>query len=369
MADRIQAIDVFRGVTVALMIVVNTSSALGTSYAPLLHAEWNGLTLADVVFPTFLFVVGAALSFVLDRYESTEPSGALRKIVARTVLIFLCGYLLEWFPFFSVDPSGHLALVTINHTRILGVLQRIALCYGFAALIVHAWKVRGALVFSIGALLGYWWLLKMFGDYTATGNAVLKLDRLILGDEHMHHAAGVAFDQEGLLSTLPAIVNVLAGYLTGRFLFLRGTGQSTITRLALTGAICVLVALCWDTVLPFNKKLWTSSYAVCATGIDLSVLAALIYIVGAGTNRAWVRFFGVFGRNALFVYLFCEAGNSIVNVLQPHGVDLFSAASASGIDAWVNSKPASLLIAIISMLLCWCVAYAVDKKKGLRIKI
>jgi predicted acyltransferase len=368
MADRIQAIDVLRGVTVAIMIIVNTSAALGTAYAPLLHADWNGLTLADAVFPTFLFVVGAALSFVLERNGRTRPSTILKTIATRTVLIFLCGYLLEWFPFLSVDPSGHVALATIDHTRILGVLQRIALCYGCAALIVYAWRVRGAVVFGIGALLGYWWLLHMFGDYTAAGNAVLKLDRLVLGEEHMPHAPGFAFDQEGLLSTLPAIVNVLAGYLTGRFLILRGTGQSAITRLALAGAICLLVALCWSTVLPFNKKLWTSSYVLCTTGFDLGILAVLVYVVGAGTNLVWVRFFGVFGRNALFVYMFCEAGNSIMNVLQPRGVDLFGAASASGIGAWHSGKSGSLLVAIICMLLCWCVAYALDRK-NLHIRI
>ncbi|HEX9140552.1 MAG TPA: heparan-alpha-glucosaminide N-acetyltransferase domain-containing protein [Steroidobacteraceae bacterium] len=368
MADRIQAIDVLRGVTVALMIVVNTSAVESTAFAPLLHADWNGLTLADLVFPTFLFVVGAAHSFVLDRYGRTEPSAVLRKIAIRTLLIFLCGYLLEWFPFFSVDSSGHLALVTIAHTRILGVLQRIALCYGCAALIVHAWRIRGAVVFGIGALLGYWWLLYMFGDYTATGNAILKVDRLVLGEEHMHHAAGVAFDQEGLLSTLPAIVNVLAGYLTGRFLVVRGTGPSTITRLVLAGALCALIALCWNTILPFNKNLWTSSYVLCATGIDLAVLAVLIHFVSVGTNRAWVRFLGVFGRNALFVYMFCEAGNSIMNVIQPQGANLFSAASSPGIGAWLASEPGSLFVSIICMLLCWCLTYAVDRS-GLRIKI
>jgi predicted acyltransferase len=362
MADRIQAIDVLRGVTVALMIVVNTAAVQGTAYAPLLHADWNGLTLADLVFPTFLFVVGAALSFVLDRYGRAAPSTVLRKIAIRTVLIFLCGYLLEWFPFCSVDASGHLALVTIAHTRILGVLQRIALCYGCAALIVYAWRLRGAVVFSILALLGYWWLLHRFGDYTAEGNAVYKLDLLVLGETHMPHAAGAAFDQEGLLSTLPAIVNVLAGYLTGRFLLVRGTGQGTNTRLALAGAICALVALCWSAVLPFNKKLWTSSYVLCTTGIDLGALAVLIYLVGAGANRAWVRFLGVFGRNALFIYMLCEAGNSILNVVQPHGADWFNTASAPGIGAWLASKPGSLLVATTCMLLCWCVAYALDRK-------
>jgi predicted acyltransferase len=115
-------------------------------------------------------------------------------------------------------------------------------------------------------------------------------------------------------------------------------------------------------VLPFNKKLWTSSYVLCATGIDLGVLAVLLYVVSDGANRAWVRFLGVFGRNALFVYMLSEAGNSILNVVQPQGADWFGAASAPGIGAWLASKPGSLLVATICMLLCWCAAYALDRK-------
>ena len=127
MAQRFAAMDVLRGLTIALMIVVNMQVGPGKSYAPLLHAAWNGLTPTDVVFPTFMFVVGTALSFTLDKYAALGEAALLRKIATRGALIFLAGYLLYWFPFFTVDTTGHVVLAPLAHTRILGVLQRIAL--------------------------------------------------------------------------------------------------------------------------------------------------------------------------------------------------------------------------------------------------
>src|SRR5580700_8296860 len=137
LTNRFRAIDVLRGLTLALMIVVNMQIGEGKSYAPLLHAAWDGMTLTDLVFPTFMFVVGTTLSFTLEKYARLGDAAVLRKLATRTALIFLCGYLLYWFPFFSVDAAGHVGGAPIAHTRILGVLQRIAIGYGAAALIVH----------------------------------------------------------------------------------------------------------------------------------------------------------------------------------------------------------------------------------------
>src|SRR4029077_9763147 len=243
MSNRFRALDVLRGLTLALMIVVNMQMGEGRSYAPLLHAAWDGLTLTDLVFPTFLFVVGTTLSFTLEKYESLGDAAVLRKIATRTALIFLCGYLLYWFPFFTVDGAGHVVPAPISHTRILGVLQRIALGYGAAALIVHYGGRAGAIGFAGGALLGYGCLTHAFGDDSLASNAEIKLDKLLLGEPHMYHGEGVAFDPEGILSTLPAIVNVLAGYLAGRFIRDRGTNGRTIAGLVLAAADCGLVAL------------------------------------------------------------------------------------------------------------------------------
>ena len=368
MAQRFAAMDVLRGLTIALMIVVNMQVGPGKSYAPLLHAAWNGLTPTDVVFPTFMFVVGTALSFTLDKYAALGEAAVLRKIATRTALIFLAGYLLYWFPFFRFDPSGHIILAPLGHTRILGVLQRIALGYGAAALIVYYGGRAGAVAFSVVALLGYWWLMHAFGDYSLGGSAEIKLDKLILGEAHMYHGEGVAFDPEGILSTLPAIVNVLAGYLVGRLIRDRGTGRSTIVTLVLVGTVCIVLALWWNTVFPINKKIWTSSFVLCTVGIDLGILALLIWVVPYAQQSRWTFFFEVFGRNALVVYLLSEVGQKLLDRIHIGQQSLFSWLYTVGFAPWAGDKPGALLYAVVYMLCCWTIAYAMDRK-GIYIKV
>ena len=361
--QRSQSIDVMRGLTLTLMIVVNMSISEEKSYAPLLHAVWHGLTLTDLVFPSFLFVVGTALAFTLEKYQGMGDAAVLRKIFTRTALIFLCGYLLYWFPFFEFDKAGHLALLPLEKTRILGVLQRIALAYGLASLILHYGRARGAVVFSFVALLGYWWIMYSFGDYTLTGNAELKLDKLVLGDAHMYHGEGIAFDPEGILGTLPAIVNVLAGYFAARLVREKGASSETIAKLTLVGAALIVVALLWSSVFPLNKKLWTSSYVLCTIGIDLFVLACLVYIIDLQKLRGWTYFFEVFGRNTLFIYLLSEVIQTIFWITHVGDPALFDWLFNHGFQWWAGDKPGSFVFALAFMLACWLVGYGLDKKR------
>lgn len=368
LSQRFRAIDVLRGLTVALMIVVNMQVGPGRSYAPLLHAAWNGLTPTDLVFPTFMFVVGTALSFTLEKYAAQGQAAVLKKIATRTALIFLCGYLLYWFPFFTVDATGRLVLAPFDHTRVFGVLQRIALGYGAAALIVYYGGRAAAVCYSVGALLGYWWLMHGLGDYSLAGNAEIRLDKLILGEGHMYHGEGVAFDPEGILSTLPAIVNVLAGYLVGRFVREHGANRFTIVRLLVAGAVCLALSLWWNTAFPINKKLWTSSFALCTIGVDLCVLAILIYAVPQAKQPRWTYFFEVFGRNTLVIYLLSEVGQTLLNRIHVGQQSLFTWLYAVGFVPWAGDKPGAALYAVAYMLSCWIVAYAMDRK-GLYIKL
>lgn len=363
LGNRSVAIDVMRGLTLALMIVVNLQIGEGKSYTQLLHAQWDGLTLTDLVFPTFMFVVGTSLSFTLEKYQRLGDATLLRKVLTRTALIFLCGYLLYWFPFFRIDAGGHPYLAPISHTRIFGVLQRIALGYGAAALIVHYTKRTGAIVFAVAALFLYWWLMHAFGDYSLAGNAEIRLDKLVLGERHMYHGEGVAFDPEGILSTLPAIVNVLAGYLAGRFLRDRGTNGRTIAALLVAGGVCVLLALWWDTVFPINKKLWTSSYVLCTVGIDLGVLAILVCLLPQGQHRSWTYFFEVFGRNTLVIYLLSETAEKLLHMAQIGPQSVLDWVYASGFASWAGDKAGSLLYSVAYMLCCWAVAFAMDRKR------
>ena len=361
--QRSESLDVMRGLTLALMIVVNMSISEDKSYAPLLHAVWHGLTLTDLVFPSFLFVVGTAMSFSQKKYQGQGDAAVLKKIFTRSALIFLCGYLLYWFPFFEFDKTGQLALLPLHKTRILGVLQRIALCYGCASLILHYGKERGALLYCALALLGYWALMATFGDYSLKGNAALRLDLLLLGESHMYHGEGIAFDPEGILGTLPSIVNVLAGYLAGRFLREKGAGFETIAKLMMLGALCLAVALCWSSVFPLNKKLWTSSYALCAIGIDLFVLALLVYLIDLRKLRGGSHFFQVFGRNTLFIYLLSEVLQTIFWLAHVGDQALFDWLFSRGFQWWAGDKPGSLAFALVFMLSCWLVGWAMDRKR------
>jgi len=361
--NRSHAIDAMRGMTVALMIVVNMAINEQYTYAPLLHARWHGFTLTDLVFPSFMFVSGTALAFTLGRQQAEGTAALVRKVLKRTALIFLAGYLLFWLPYVHLDAAGHPALPPLDHTRIPGVLQRIALGYGAAALILHFFKARGAMVFSVIALLGYWALLLAFGDLTLAGNAVLKLDLLVFGPDRLYHGEGVPFDPEGLLSTLPAIVNTLAGYFAGRFVIEKGNTHETLAKLLLAGALALGVAMAWSGMLPFNKKLWTPSYALCCIAIDLMVLAWLVYVIDMRGQRRWAEFFEIFGRNTLFIYLLAELGQIIMGRTHIGEYNSFDGFYFYVFRPLAGDKPGSLLYAVVYMLLCWAVAWWLDRRR------
>jgi len=356
------SLDVFRGITVALMIVVNTPGSGDTTYAPLLHAPWHGFTPTDWVFPTFMFVVGNAMAFSLVKYETLGNVAFLKKILKRTIIIFLLGYLMYWFPFFNDIQSGDFTISPLANTRIFGVLQRIALGYFLGSLILHYASRNGALIFCGVALLGYWFILYAFGDYTLTGNAVLTLDKFILGDRHLYHGEGIAFDPEGILSTLPSVVNVIAGYFAGRFLKEKGHSYETIAKLMLVGAACLFIALCWNETFPINKKLWTSSFVVLTIGLDLLILAILVYLIEIVRNQRWTYFFEVFGKNTLFIYLLSEVGIILLYTFQVSDKSAYSWLYSSLFQK-AGDYFGSLLFALSWMLICWLVGYVMDKKK------
>ncbi len=361
--SRSKSVDTMRGITLTLMIIVNMSISEEKSYAPLLHAVWHGLTLTDLVFPTFLFVVGTSLSFAMDRYQCMGHAAVLKKVFVRSALIFLCGYLLYWFPFFQPDKAGHWGLIPLENTRILGVLQRIALSYCIASLVIHFGKARAAALYSLFALVGYWWIMASFGDFSLEGNAAIKLDKALLGASHMYKGEGVPFDPEGILGTLPSTVNVMAGYFAGRFLRTTGPSYEVVAKLLMAGAVAVVMALVWSAIFPFNKKLWSSSYVVCTVGIDLCVLATLCYVIDIASIRKWTGFFEVFGKNTLFIYLLSEVLSSIFWIAQVGDKALFDWLYANGFQWWAGDKNGSLIFASVFMLVCWSVGYVMDKKR------
>jgi len=356
------ALDVLRGMTVALMIVVNMSIG-DASYAPLMHAQWNGLTLTDMVFPTFLFVSGASLAWTLARMEADGERAFLVKVARRTALIFLAGYLLYWFPFFRFGEGGGLELLPIANTRIPGVLQRIALCHGIAALVLHYGRERWAMRYCIAVLPAYWWALTAFGDLSLPGNAVIRLDRWVLGESHMYGAEGIPFDPEGILSTFPAVANVLGGFFAARLIRDKGSSWEALARLLLCGMALILLALTWNAWFPINKKLWTSSYVLCTVGIDLCVLAMLSWLLDIRLWRHGTAFFCVFGRNPLVLYLLAEILQIISWHVQVGGRSLFDWAFQEVYRPFAGPANGALLFAMTPMMICWVVGWVMDRRK------
>ena len=365
--QRFLALDVFRGMTICFMIIVNTPGNYATTFSPLLHAPWHGFTPTDLVFPSFLFAVGNALSFVMPKWNSLNQSQVLLKILKRTTIIFLLGYLMYWFPFFQPDQSGDWHFKSFGDTRVFGVLQRIALCYGIAALMLYYLGVRKSVIIGIVILILYWPIMQLLGDVndplSLTGNAVLALDRSVLGDRHLYHGEGIAFEPEGILSTFPSIANVLGGAMAGYFLQRKGKTYEALTKLLLVGFLLVAVGYFWHLLFPINKKLWTSSFVVLTVGLDCIIIAAIIYVVDFAKKTRWTWFFEVFGRNPLFIYLLSEVLAILLYTFQTGSGKSYFQWTYDNTFGLIGGKVGSLLFALAFMLICWLVGWALDKRK------
>ena len=369
-SQRFVSLDVFRGLTVCFMIIVNTPGGGAAPYSFLEHAEWHGFTPTDLVFPSFLFAVGNAMSFSLIKYQQISNAAFLKKVIKRTALIFLIGYLMYWFPFFRLNDAGHIIGAPISQTRIMGVLQRIALAYFFTSLLIHYCSRRTAVIVSIVLLLSYWITLLLAGDtnqpFSMLGNAGIYLDRFLTGRNHMYQGEGVPFDPEGWLSTMPAIVNVVVGYLAGKFIKDKGIGYETISKLMLAGLLLIFIALWWNMIFPINKKLWTSSFVLLTTGIDLILISVLIYIIEMrkDVNNNWTEFLLVFGKNPLFIYLLSEILVTIIYMIPTAtGKSVHGYVSTNIFQSIAPGALGSLLFALVFMLLCWLVGWWMNRNK------
>ena len=312
MNQRFYSLDVFRGATVCLMILVNNPGNWEHIFPPLEHASWHGLTPTDLVFPFFLFAVGNAMALTMPKLEAAGASTFWKKIIKRTILIFLIGLFLNWWPFVRwqsdslnfkhwVDPVS-----PENGIRILGVLQRIAICYFLASVIVYYFKAKQSLYIALSLLVVYW-ILCVLGNpadpYSLSGWFGTDVDKKILGVAHMYKGEGVAFDPEGIMSTIPSTVEVIFGYLIGNYIHRKGKNFEMVSSLFVAGVVMLIVGFCWDMVFPINKKIWTSSFTIYTSGLATITIATMIYVIELKNIKGWLtRFFDVFGKNALFVF-------------------------------------------------------------------
>lgn len=390
--QRFYSLDVFRGATVALMIMVNNPGSWSYIYPPLEHAEWHGVTPTDLVFPFFLFAVGNAFAFVMPRLQEGGAATFWKKIIKRSILIFAIGLFLNWIPF--VMYQGDTLVVKswnyfaangeLKGVRIMGVLQRIAVAYFFASILIYFFKVRGSFVIACILLLFYWFLciaMNPSDPFSVYGWFGTAIDRSILGAQHMYHGEvrngmALAFDPEGIMSSFGPIAQVIFGYLCGDYIVKKGKTPEMVNGLFVAGAVLMFAGYAWDMVFPINKKIWTSSYVVYTTGLAMTIIGVMIYLIELKGRKGWLaKFFDVFGKNPLFIFIlsaFIPRFTGLIRIpdgLRPNGTTLYN--SPLG---WFyqhickpvfpdNLKAGSLLYALIWITVMWLIVYWMDKKK------
>ncbi|MFP4547913.1 MAG: acyltransferase family protein [Fidelibacterota bacterium] len=364
-SKRLVALDVFRGATVALMIMVNNPGNWGHIYSPLRHAKWFGCTPTDLVFPFFLFIVGTAMWYAFKKFDHQLNKAAAQKIIKRTLIIFFLGLLLNLLR--PVDSFGEL----FGKVRIMGVLQRIAICYGVASFMVLTMKPK-KLVWASGILLvGYWLLMGLFGDFTLEGNLAAKVDTVLLGSNHIYHGFGVPFDPEGLFSTIPAIVTVILGYFAGAWVTNASAPKEAVKKLILKGVLFVLGGLLWGLFLPIGKPIWTSSYVIYTGGLAMLTLGIAILFIDVLDYKKWAKPFVEFGANPLFIFVLSNFVVKImVYIIRWEGAD----GKTNNLRDWLyqnffvplsgGSKiDGSLLFALTLIMVYWYLVHILYKKK------
>ncbi|MCU0361804.1 MAG: DUF5009 domain-containing protein [Bacteroidales bacterium] len=358
-SQRLLSLDIFRGMTVAFMIIVNTPGSWNYVYPPLRHASWHGWTPTDLVFPFFLFIVGTSLWYSMKKYGHEINTGSVVRILRRMLTIFALGLFLAIFPYFGRDYST---------LRIMGVLQRIALAYGIAAFLCLTVKREYLWVAVALILLGYWALLGFFGGsdpFSLESNLVRKADIAILGENHIYKGYGVPFDPEGLLSTIPAVATVIIGFFAGA---VTGQGKAegkTAIKLLLLGAASAGLGLLWNLVFPINKPIWTSSYVLFTAGLAMAFLGIIYFIADVVKWQKWGTFFLVFGTNALFSYFLAGVWTRIMLFIKTGNDNetLYSWLYNNIFAPLAGELPGSLLFAVTQVLLVWLVSLLLYRKK------
>lgn len=352
-SERLTSLDAFRGATMALMVLVNDPGNGHFVYAPLEHSEWNGWTPTDVVFPSFLWIVGVAMTLALGRRMAAGMgrSELFGRALRRAAVLYCLGLLVYLFPYFDFSAM-----------RVMGVLQRIAICYLAATAIFLTTGIRGQAAWIMGLLSAYWLIMKFApvpgygaGHLDVERNFAHYADRIVLGAHN--YAPTKTWDPEGIVSTLPAIATVLFGVLAGRILALKRSLSSRAIGLAAAGLVLLAAGLVCEQWLPINKKLWTSSFALFMAGLDFVLFAGFLWIAdGLGYKPAF-RPLVILGMNAITVYMVSEMLDSAIRALNWR-MPIYRKMFAPLASPW----NASLLYAAAYTLLMFGVAYALHRR-------
>jgi predicted acyltransferase len=322
---RLLSLDVFRGLTVAAMILVNNPGDWGNIYAPLKHAEWHGCTPTDLIFPFFLFIVGVSIAFSLGaKKKMGVPENAIIiSIIKRSALLFLLGIILASIPDIFVNPAQ-----TFSTLRIPGVLQRIALVFLVCAILFYKTGVKTQVILFVFILIIYWVLLTLVPvpggiapNLEKTTNLGAWLDRTLLTENHLWKFSKT-WDPEGILSTLPAIASGISGVLTGVWLRRKDIrADRKVYIMLIAGIISVISGLFFDSYFPMNKALWTSSYVLFTSGLALIVLTILYWIIDVRQVRGFTKPFVVYGVNAITVFFLSSIMAKLFNFIKVPNTD------------------------------------------------
>lgn len=383
--QRLLALDILRGITIAGMILVNNPGSWGHIYAPLAHASWNGLTPTDLVFPFFMFIMGVSTYFSLRKYEFKFSASAVTKVLVRTVVIFLIGMFIAWLGltlrgWIANDMAIFDAMFTqFDSIRILGVMPRLALCYGIGSLIALLFHGSSkAIGWIVGIfLVGYSIILLSGNGFAfASENIIAVIDKAVLGENHMYSdtidGLTLKFDPEGLLSTLPSIAHMLIGFLVGGMIIKVKDNTLRINNLFILGTILTFAGFLIDFGMPINKKIWSPTFVLTTCGLASSFLGLLIWIIDIKGYKRWCKFFEAFGVNPLFMYVL----GAVVSIVLSY-IRVPYAAVESGIISlkgwlyqavWIpvaagNETFASLLFAITFVLFIWIFGYFLYRNK------
>ena len=375
---RLLSLDILRGITIAGMLLVNNPGTWSYIYRPLEHADWIGLTPTDLVFPFFVFCMGVSMAFSLKKFNYKISGPLMWKIVRRTIILFLIGWVVQWFGHLvrglcKGDPFSE-AVNNLDTIRYLGVFQRLALVYFFGSLCAVLFK-RKFIPWLIGIILvAYALILGLGNGYEfSLDNIIAQIDNSILGEDHMYHehAFGekLALDPEGILSTLPCVAHVLIGFLVGKMLVDIRDNHIRMGKVLLWGSVMLLIGWLAQYGIPCCKKVWTSSYVLITCGMAACILGMLIHVIDIRGKKRWCRFFQTFGVNPLFCYLVGTLLSIIFGAVrfgQNADGDYITVHTLihDGCKAVTTSpEAASCLYAIVFVLITWCFGYILYKKK------
>jgi len=384
-SSRLLSLDVLRGITIAGMILVNNPGSWGSIYAPLRHAQWNGLTPTDLVFPFFMFIMGVSMFLSYKKFDFKFTAQTFLKLLRRSVLLFLIGVALNWFGYFGgtlrelwTEDLTFLAKIgqaanNFESLRILGVLQRLALVSFFGSLAVLIFKPKRALWISAILLVFYWILIVVSDSFEQNSSSLVAIiDRAVLGIRHMYtdhlpDGSAVVFDPEGVLSTLPCIAHVLIGVWAGKLISEVKENGVRIQKLFIFGTIILFFGFLFQYGFPINKKIWSSSFVLTTCGLASLLLALLIWLIDIKAKKNWSVFFESFGVNPMFIYVVAAVLSVLLGnigfTVYGEWVSIHAYVYSQWLSPVFGELMGSLLFALLFVTLNWFIGNILYKKK------